>query len=166
VRVAGLIGQAKAGVPRAHPTGAPRRSNWRRSRCAAALLERQQRVWLELRASCARGRLEVAEAAALTEADRGWLDAWFMERVFPVLTPLAVDPAHPFPFIPNMGLVMALQLQRGRTASRMRGLIPLPSQVERFVRLPAGEATAGRSASSLLEDAGRLFLDRVFPASP
>ena len=85
-----------------------------------------------------------------------------MERVFPVLTPLAIDPAHPFPFIPNMGLVMALQLQREDDGQHMRGLIPLPSQVDRFIRLPS--ATPGQPIRFLmLEDVVRLFMDQVFP---
>ena len=90
-----------------------------------------------------------------------WLDAWFMERVFPVLTPLAIDPAHPFPFIPNMGLVMALLLLREEDGQSMRALLPLPSQVDRFVRLPG--ATGEPIRFVILDDLVGLFLDRLFP---
>jgi polyphosphate kinase len=85
-----------------------------------------------------------------------------MERVFPVVTPLAVDPAHPFPFISNFGLVLALHLVRQEDGVGMRGLLPLPSQVERFIRLPAGDA-GGPVRFILLDDLVVLFLDRVFP---
>ena len=88
---------------------------------AASLLADQQLVWRELRVLLHGAGIEVCEPAALSDADTAWLDAWFMARVFPVLTPLAIDPAHPFPFIPNMGLVMALELRRekdGRTCTR------------------------------------------------
>ncbi len=84
-----------------------------------------------------------------------------MERVFPVLTPLAIDPAHPFPFIPNMGLVIALLLVREEDGQGMRALIPLPSQVERFVRLPG--AIGDPIHFVLLDDVVTLFLDRLFP---
>ena len=83
-----------------------------------------------------------------------------MERVFPILTPLAVDPAHPFPFIPNMGLVMALTLARDDDHGQMSALIPLPSQVERFVRLPAAE---GPIRFVMLEELVGMFLSRLFP---
>ncbi len=89
-----------------------------------------------------------------------------MERVFPVLTPLAIDPAHPFPFIPNMGLVMALRLSRAADAHAMAGLIPLPALVERFVQLPgATEADAAGAPLRfvLLEHVVTLSLHRLFP---
>ncbi|MBN8898465.1 MAG: polyphosphate kinase 1, partial [Rhodospirillales bacterium] len=105
--------------------------------------------------------IEVCDPASLSPEDRVWLDGAFMERVFPVLTPLAIDPAHPFPFIPNMGLVLALMLLREEDGQSMRGLLPLPSQVERFVRLrPAPD---GSIRFILLEDLVLMFLDRVFP---
>jgi polyphosphate kinase len=84
-----------------------------------------------------------------------------MERVFPVLTPLAVDPAHPFPFIPNMGLVIALRLLRDEDGHAMRALIPLPALVVRFVKLPTPEGAVTRFV--MLEDVVLLFLARIFP---
>jgi polyphosphate kinase len=162
VRVAGLVGQAKAGGVHVSSDGrsAAQQLTEIKSR-AETLLADQQRIWRELAVLLRKNGIEVCKPAGLTAEDRTWLDAWFMERVFPVLTPLAVDPAHPFPFIPNMGLVMVLMLQREEDGMTMRGLLPLPSQVERFVRLPAAPDAPIRFV--LLEDLVLLFLDRVFP---
>jgi len=163
VRVAGLVGQAKAGFTHVSPDGRTAAQQLTEIKVRAeALLADQQRVWRDLAALLRKQGIEVCKPAALSDDDRQWLDAWFMERVFPVLTPLAVDPAHPFPFIPNMGLVMALLLLREEDGLTMRGLLPLPAQVQRFVRLPQiGNDTAIRFV--LLEDLVLLFLDRVFP---
>ena len=162
VRVAGLIGQAKAGVVTHSPDGRTPAQQLADIRIRAeALLGDQQRVWRELRDLLRDAGIEVCEPAGLSAGDVAWLDAWFMERVFPVLTPLAIDPAHPFPFIPNMGLVLALHMVRQADGQLMRALIPLPSQVERFVRLPA---TAGEPIRFvMLEDLVGLFMDRLFP---
>jgi polyphosphate kinase len=161
VRIAGLVGQTRSGVGAQSPDGlTPAQQLAAVREVARKLLERQQRVWLGLKGKLREAGIEVVEAAALTDTERHWLDQWFMERVFPVLTPLAIDPAHPFPFIPNMGLVMALQLQREEDGQHMRGLIPLSSQIERFVRLPAG---GGPIRFVALETLIALFLGRVFP---
>ena len=138
VRVAGLAGQAREGVITTSADGRTPAQQLSEIRTRAeALLADQQRVWHELRALLMDAGIEVTEVSALSEADRAWLDAWFMERAFSVLTPLAIDPAHPFPFIPNMGLVMALELHRENDGRAMYALLPLPAQVERFVRMPA-----------------------------
>ena len=174
VRVAGLIGQARAGLMRQSPDGrTPAQQLVALNERAKTLLERQQRVWKELRAALLESGIEVCGIAGISEDEKRWLDGWFMERVFPVLTPLAVDPAHPFPFIPNMGLVMALQLQRDEDSSsnlnplsghHMSGLIPLPAQVDRFIRLPKAPGEAGAKIRFVvLEDVVGLFLQRVFP---
>jgi polyphosphate kinase len=94
----------------------------------------------------------------LTSRERTWLDGWFLEQIFPALTPLAVDPAHPFPFIPNKGLVLALELLRPADEKHMNGLLPIPSNLDRFVRLP------GQKIRFIaLERVIGLYLDRLFP---
>ena len=174
VRVAGLIGQAKAGVTaRAADGRTPAQQLASVEARAQALMAEQQRVWKTLREEVAAAGIVVAEAGELSAEDRAWLDAWFMERVFPVLTPLAIDPAHPFPFIPNMGLVMAMRLLRDADGHGMAALIPLPAQVERFVRLPAAAAPPDAAVPGdeppqpirfvLLEQLVGLCLHRLFP---
>jgi polyphosphate kinase len=163
VRVAGLIGQAKAGITVRSADGlTPAQQLAQVEARARALIADQLSVWDELRRKLQAAGIAIADPASLTDQERGWLDAWFMERVFPVLTPLAIDPAHPFPFIPNMGLVMALRLIRDEDGHGMWALIPLPVQVQRFVRLPAAEDSQA-IRFVLLEDLVRLFLDRLFP---
>ncbi len=163
VRVAGLIGQAKAGVGSLSADGrTPAQQLGEIQVRAAALMAMQQAVWQELRGQLAEAGIVVCDPAALPEADRAWLAAWFMDRVFPVLTPLAIDTAHPFPFIPNMGLVLVLKLHRDEDNTTMSGLIPLPGQVERFIRLPAG-APGSPIRFVLLEDLVALNLHALFP---
>ena len=162
VRVAGLIGQAKAGLTAVSPDGrTPAQQLAEIKLRAESLLAEQQRVWRELRGLLREAGIEVCEPEELSADDVKWLDAWFMERVFPVLTPLAIDPAHPFPFIPNMGLVMALLMLREEDGQSMRALLPLPSQVDRFVRLPGAIGAPIRFV--ILDDLVGLFLDRLFP---
>jgi len=162
VRVAGLIGQAKAGVTQRSPDGltAAQQLGEIEAR-AAALIARQQEVWRSLRGLLAASGVALCEVDQLGGEDRAWLETWFMERVFPVVTPLAIDPAHPFPFIPNMGLVLALKLERLDEHDRMDALVPLPAGIERFIRLPQGEAPAIRFV--LLEDLVSQSLGRLFP---
>jgi polyphosphate kinase len=168
VRVAGLIGQAKAGVVAVSDDGrTPAQQLAVIQVRAAKLIADQQRVWADLREKLRDAGIELCETAVLSDAARTWLEAWFMDRVFPALTPLAIDPAHPFPFIPNMGLVKVLKLQRDEDGQGMEALIPLPAMVERFVRLPS-ETIEGTNAPAtirfvLLEDVVTLFLNRLFP---
>ncbi|MBV9419718.1 MAG: RNA degradosome polyphosphate kinase, partial [Alphaproteobacteria bacterium] len=127
---------------------------------AEALLADQQRIWRELRELLRAAGIEVCEPSGLTADDMKWLDAWFMERVFPVLTPLAIDPAHPFPFIPNLGFTLAARLVRVKDGKTVTALVPIPPQLQRFIRLPDN----GRSIRFLpLEKAVTLHLDKLFP---
>ena len=167
VRVAGLIGQERAGVAKLSSDGlTPARALTAIHAQARELIVGQQQAWREVRGLLEQAGLVLCETDALTEADRAWLDIWFMDRIFPVLTPLAVDPAHPFPFISNLALCMVLKLMREEDGGTMRALLPLPPQVERFIRLPARDGAAGGDATIrfvMLEDLIRLFLDRLFP---
>jgi len=163
VRVAALIGQAKSGATLISVDG---RTTARQlsdiKQRAELLLADQQRILSELLGLLRKAGVALCGTDTLSADDMIWLDAWFMERIFPVVTPLAVDPAHPFPFISNFGLVLALHLVRKDDGQGMRGLLPLPSQIDRFVRLPAGGAT-GSIRFILLDDLVVLFLDRIFP---
>ncbi|HYP62619.1 MAG TPA: RNA degradosome polyphosphate kinase, partial [Acidocella sp.] len=161
VRVAGLIGQERAGVLEHSADGlTPAQQLIAINAQAKALVAAQQAAFVELRRLLAGAGLVICNSAELTSDDASFLDSYFMERVFPVLTPLAVDPAHPFPFIPNMGLVMALTLARDDDRGHMSALIPLPAQIERFVRLPAG---GDKIRFIMLEELVAMNMGRLFP---
>ena len=163
VRVAGLIGQERAGVAKASPDGrTPSQQLAEIHARAQILMEGQQDAWRTLRVMLRNAGVVVCEPHELTKADCAWLEGWFMERVFPVLTPLAVDPAHPFPFITNLSLCLMLKLVREEDGGTMRALLPLPSQVERFTRLPS-EGPGAPIRFVLLEDLILLFISRLFP---
>jgi len=125
---------------------------------ASILMAEQQQTWATLRGELRGSGIAVLSASELTESERGWLDQYFIDQVFPILTPLAIDPAHPFPFIPNGGFSALLKLQRKDDKRPLMALLPLPSQVDRFVRLP------GAAIRLLpLEELVAIFLPRLFP---
>ncbi|MGG6428756.1 RNA degradosome polyphosphate kinase [Acetobacter ghanensis] len=168
VRVAGLVGQIREGLTTISPDGRTpaQQLDAVRERCAR-LLREQQRIWVELRGLLAKSHVTLCETQDLNDADREWLQKCFMDRIFPVLTPLAVDPAHPLPFIPNMGLALGLRLlYEGTGLFAMNALILLPAQVERFIRLPASAPQAAGEPARVrfirLEDLISLFIDRLF----
>ncbi len=163
VRVAGLVGQERAGIGKtSHDGKTPAQQLAAIHDQAQALIRAQQDAWQELRGLMRASDVTLCEPAELDAADRDWLEGWFMDRVFPVLTPLAVDPAHPFPFISNLSLCMVLKLVREEDGGTMRALLPLSPQVQRFIRLPAREGALGIRFVQL-EDLILLFLDRLFP---
>jgi len=161
VRVAGLKGMVAAGVTTASDDGlTPAQQIARVDQVATELVLDQQRIWASLREEMGEAGIAVLDPDHLTDADRAWLDVEFREQMFPVLTPLALDPAHPFPFIPNLSFTFALRLTRKRDAKISTALLPIPSQLQRFVRLP-DEGGAARFLS--LENVLELYLHRLFP---
>ena len=122
------------------------------------LMAQQQDVWAALQDDLREAGIAVLDSGELTEAERTWLDAYFIDQVFPILTPLAIDPAHPFPFIPNGGFSAILKLQRRDDRRPLMALLPLPPQVDRFVRLPGSDIRF-----LPLEDLIDIYLPRLFP---
>ncbi|MEZ6028287.1 MAG: RNA degradosome polyphosphate kinase [Hyphomonadaceae bacterium] len=161
VRVAGLRQQARTGITRPSSDGlTPAQQLERIGSEASQLMSEQQRIWKELRSELKRSGLAVVEADDLNDGDCEWLRARFLESVFPVLTPLAIDPSHPFPFIPNQGFAVGFNLVRKSDGGLLRALVPIPTHVGRFMELPPGPK--GRRFIAL-ENVITLFLDSLFP---
>ncbi|HEV7156852.1 MAG TPA: RNA degradosome polyphosphate kinase [Caulobacteraceae bacterium] len=165
VRVAGLKGQVREGVRVVSQDGLTAGQQLRKVNAEANhLVHNQQRLWLELRGELAGQGLRLLDAKDLTISDRAAAEAIFESSIFPVLTPLAIDPAHPFPFIPNLGFSLALKLKRRSDGRELYALVPMPSQVPRFWELPSanGRRRAGRRFVAL-ESFLIAFLDKLFP---
>jgi polyphosphate kinase len=159
VRVAGLKGQVAAGVTVPSQDGlTPAQQLAAINSRTSDLMQNQQACWRQLRAELRAAGITVVETGELRPEERQWLDSMFLDQIFPVLTPLAIDPAHPFPFIPNLGFSIALELKGKRDTRTLRALIPLPQQIQRFIRLPGQE-----TRFITLEDLVGLNLDRLFP---
>jgi len=159
VRVAGLANQVRAGVVTPSQDGlTPAQQLAAVNARAAMLIANQQDYWRDLQAELREVGISSLDAEELTPDEVVWLNQYFRDQIFPVITPIAVDPLHPFPFIPNLGLAMALLLSRREDQKSINALIPLPPQLGRFIRLP-GKAIR----FILLEEAIKLNLDKLFP---
>jgi polyphosphate kinase len=161
VRVAGLKGMVTAEIASPSEDGlTPAQQIVRVDQMAADLIGDQQKMWAALRVELRDAGITVLEPEELSDSDRAWLDTEFAEEIYPVLTPLALDPAHPFPFIPNLAFTLALQLSRKRDSKNINALLPIPPQLRRFVRLPS----EGKDARFVtLEKVIGLYLHRLFP---
>ncbi|MBX9470282.1 MAG: RNA degradosome polyphosphate kinase [Rhizobium sp.] len=161
VRVAGLEGQVRQGIVIKSPDGKTPAEQLEDILKEIDNLQMEQQASLAvLQQYLAQEDILIVRPAALSEADRNWLATTFEESIFPVLTPLSIDPAHPFPFIPNLGFSMGLQLCSSRNGDPMTALLRLPTTLDRFIRLP-DEANTIRYIT--LEDMVGLFINRLYP---
>src|ERR1700686_683869 len=136
VRVAALKELAARGVPVKSDDGlTPDQQLAAISEVAVGLVQRQQRCWADLQKRLRAEGISILDHEALTGDDRSWLRQLFVDRLLPVLTPIAIDPAHPFPFIPNRALAMVVELRR-EDGTQINALVLVPDRVERFIRLP------------------------------
>lgn len=167
VRVAGLVGQVREGVGTLSQEGlTPGQQLAMINKTINKLISKQQKCWRELLPLLASEGLEVTDPDDLTKTEHAWLEQEFIRNILPVLTPLALDPAHPFPFIPNLGFVLCFDLQKNKET--LTALLPVPGKISRFLRLPETKKTSSGAGYPkiryvLLEKVIAKFLHHVFP---
>lgn len=163
VRAAGIYGQIAAGVTTTTQDGlTPAEQMAAINSFAAGLVADKQATWRTIRTELEASGVKLVEPDELTDLERVWLENLFLTHIFPILTPIAVDPAHPFPFILNKGLTIAVQLQRRTDGMVMSGLIPIPGQLERFIRMRVEVASDKQIRFIQMEQLIGMFLEKLF----
>lgn len=163
VRVAGIHGQVEAGVTALTQDGlAPANQLAEIYKFTAQLVADKQATWRVLRDLLHKEGIEVVKPDDLTKSERAWLSDHFRDEIFPILTPIAIDPAHPFPFIPNQGLTIAVAMQRDGDNKTMNGLIPIPAHLRRFIRMPAAKSDSSSIRFIRLEHLIGMFVPMLF----
>ncbi|KKB82867.1 polyphosphate kinase [Devosia limi DSM 17137] len=164
VRVAGLKGQVRAGLSKQSADGlTPAEQLEEIATLAQHLQLEQQDQWQTMREELFAQNVVIHESNDLSTEQINYLQKLFREEIFPVLTPIAVDPAHPFPFIPNLGLALAFELKRPNNDSPLTALVRIPGNLDRFITLPSGLVSEGRTEVVTIDTLVKLFFHKMFP---
>src|ERR1700744_4993067 len=140
VRVAGIRAQVREGITERSPDGlTPSEQLVLINETVSTLANDQQAIWRDLRELLTGHGIVLIDGRDVTKTERAWIEDHFLHNIFPLLTPLAIDPATPFPFIPSLGFTVALQLARTADGKPMNALIRMPGKIDRFIRLPAAK---------------------------
>ncbi|MGV3652159.1 MAG: RNA degradosome polyphosphate kinase, partial [Devosia sp.] len=164
VRVAGLKGQLRAGMVRQSADGmTPAEQLEEIATLAQHLHLEQQDHWQNLREELFARDVVIHEPNDLKSEQLKYLERLFKEEIFPVLTPIAIDPAHPFPFIPNLGFTLAFEMVRPNSTQSLTALVRVPGNLDRFITLPSSLATEGRVEVVTIDTLIDLFFHKLFP---
>ncbi|NDF12463.1 MAG: RNA degradosome polyphosphate kinase [Proteobacteria bacterium] len=176
VRVAGLNAQLRNRVTEKSQDGLLPREQLRQvNHRANELMHDQQTCWRHIHKELEKEGILIVEASETKAEEKKWLEEYFTTNIFPALTPIAIDPAHPFPFIPNLSIAMVLRLEKQTNVStlhknkgpgiskqkHLKAIILLPQKLQRFIQLPDTKGKHTRVV--LLEEVISLFMDRLFP---
>ena len=166
VRIAGLAGQVREQVSVLSANGeTPAEQLVNATNEIARLQKHQLETFKTLESELRQKDIVLLKRIDLSEVERTWAEGYFLSHIFPMLTPLCIDPAHPFPFIPNLGLTLVLSLEHKKESKPMTALLRLPQPLQRFVSLPVSgdseNATPHRFIS--VEEVISLFIGRLFP---
>ena len=164
VRVAGIQGQIINGVTTLSQDGlTPSQQIKRINAFAADLVERKQKCWEVLGKDLQSNGISIVGPDDLSETELAWIKEEFYNHIFPILTPIAVDPAHPFPFILNKGLTLAVLMHHEVKERRQNGLVPIPSQLDRFIRLLPSQEKKEEIRFIPVEDVVGMYIPELFP---
>jgi len=164
IRVAGLVGQAQRGIDKPAIDGrSPTQQLTAVRNKLAAISVRQQDIWRDLRAALADASIHIADEERVEPAAHAWLEAFFLDEILPVITPQALDPAHPFPFVHNEGMGLLFTLTREADQEQIIEMILIPTALPRFVRVPGDIAGAGEAVYISIASLIQRYAKKLFP---
>lgn len=164
IRVAGLVGQAQRGIDRPAIDGrSPSQQLAAIRNKLAAISVRQQDIWRDLRDLLAASDIHIADEQRVEAAAHQWLEDFFLEEIMPVITPQALDPAHPFPFVHNEGMGLLFTLSRDADQEQIIEMILIPTALPRFVRVPGDIAGAGEAVYISIASLIQRYAKKLFP---
>ncbi len=167
IRVAGLKAQVRNSIITPSQDGlSPSEQLYKINHLASQLMSKQQRIWFLIKEELTTHQVEIlTDEHKLNPDEVKWLRQDFLTQILPVITPLAVDPAHPFPFIPNLGFALAVSLKSLKDQRILNTLIPIPQGIKRFIKLAVKEQNTDKKNKRFiaLENVFSLFINDLFP---